>query len=199
MASLSLLDKFLIAIYKGVNKFIPWHKLPRFLGEFNLLAFRLELQNKNLYDTYPDAGFQGTKATCPMTDSRYLVARNSDGLFNALDEPMMGCTNMRFGRNIPRIDAIKPSDEEMLTPSPRLVSTQLLARTTFKPATIVNLLAAAWIQFQVHDWFFHDTVSFFWRNGAWDQGMTRGYSMMLEAQMISRFLFLRVISGHLGT
>ena len=25
----------------------------------------------------------------------------------------------------------------------------------FKPATIVNLLAAAWIQFQVHDWFGH--------------------------------------------
>ena len=28
-------------------------------------------------------------------------------------------------------------------------------RTTFQPAEIVNVLAAAWIQFQVHDWFAH--------------------------------------------
>lgn len=42
-----------------------------------------------------------------------------------------------------------------MTPSPRLVSEELLVREEFKPATIVNLLAAAWIQFQVHDWFMH--------------------------------------------
>ena len=45
-----------------------------------------------------------------------------------------------------------------MTPNPRLVSVKLLARgdpQNFKPATIVNLLAAAWIQFQVHDWAQH--------------------------------------------
>lgn len=40
-------------------------------------------------------------------------------------------------------------------PNPRLISERLLARDKFKPATIVNLLAAAWIQFQVHDWAQH--------------------------------------------
>ena len=35
------------------------------------------------------------------------------------------------------------------------MSQRLLARTEFKPATTLNLLAAAWIQFQVHDWFDH--------------------------------------------
>ena len=30
-----------------------------------------------------------------------------------------------------------------------------MTRTKFQPATILNVLAAAWIQFQVHDWFVH--------------------------------------------
>jgi hypothetical protein len=50
----------------------------------------------------------------------------------------------------------KPSEEEIMTPNPRLISEELLKRDTFKPATSLNLLAAAWIQFQVHDWFQHE-------------------------------------------
>lgn len=141
-----------------MNALIPWHKLPTFLGVANLLAYRVELEAKNLYDVYPNASYQGTQATCPMKDSRYVTARNSDGWFNDLKQPMMGCVGMRFGRNVSRDHTTKPTDEELLTPSPRLVSEKLLARTEFKPATIVNLLAAAWIQFQVHDWVFHEQV-----------------------------------------
>jgi Animal haem peroxidase len=43
----------------------------------------------------------------------------------------------------------------MLDPSPREVSTHLLDRDTFKPATTLNVLAACWLQFQNHDWFSH--------------------------------------------
>jgi hypothetical protein len=164
MATLSISDRALIAFFKVVNKVVAWHKLPRYIGVFNLLAFRLELQAKNLYDVYPDAGYQGTAATCPMKDSRYVTARNSDGVFNSLEEPSMGCAGMRFGRNVPRENTKKPTDEELMTPSPRLVSDVLLKRTGFKPATIVNLLAAAWIQFQIHDWFFHEQVCFHKQN-----------------------------------
>lgn len=156
---LSLTDRVIIKIFKGVNKVIAWHKLPRYIGVFNLLAYRLELDNDNLHDTYPDGTFQGTKATCPMKDKTYLTTRNSDGLFNELDLPKMGCSGQRFGRNVTRDHTTKPTDEEILTPNPRLVSEQLLQRTKFKPATIVNLLAAAWIQFQVHDWANHESVS----------------------------------------
>lgn len=48
-----------------------------------------------------------------------------------------------------------------MTPNPRLVSKAFMARTheEFKPATTLNLLAAAWIQFQVHDWMMHPFVS----------------------------------------
>ena len=33
----------------------------------------------------------------------------------------------------------------------------MLLRTDFKPATTLNILAAAWLQFQTRDWFHHDT------------------------------------------
>ena len=42
-----------------------------------------------------------------------------------------------------------------MTPNPREVSTQLLNRDEFKPATTLNVLAACWIQFENHDWFSH--------------------------------------------
>jgi len=36
-----------------------------------------------------------------------------------------------------------------------VVSRELLTRDEFQPATTLNLLAGAWIQFEVHDWFSH--------------------------------------------
>jgi hypothetical protein len=66
----------------------------------------------------------------------------------------MGSAGMRFGRNVPLSEAF-PDAATLLSPSPRRVSLELLTRTTFQPATILNVLAAAWIQFMVHDWFVH--------------------------------------------
>ncbi|KAF4435923.1 hypothetical protein F53441_13380 [Fusarium austroafricanum] len=156
--SLSTIFKPLyISFWKIVNSFIHWHKLPTWLGVFNLLALRYELREKNLHDTSPDADFQGTEARCPMTDSKFIASRDSDGLYNDLKQPKMGCAGMRFGRNVPRKHTKPPTQEELLTPNPRVISERILARPEgqFKPAEIVNLLAAAWIQFQVHDWAQH--------------------------------------------
>jgi hypothetical protein len=158
-------ERTLIRAFKGVNKFISWDKLPRYIGIFNLLAFRLELRAKNLYDVYPSVAWQGTPQTVPMPPNHEWVrAMNPEGKFNDLQEPLMGCAGMRFGRNVPRKDTAAPSEEELLSPNPRLVSDRLMRRAAdggFKPATIVNLLAAAWVQFQVHDWFFHYQVCVF--------------------------------------
>ena len=66
---------------------------------------------------------------------------------------------MRFGRNVPLGETF-PDTANLLNPNPRTVSRELLTRTAFQPAEIVNVLAAAWIQFQVHDWFMH-------KKGAW--------------------------------
>jgi hypothetical protein len=154
---LSLFQRFLVWLFKGVNRTTPWHRLPKWLGLLNLIALRDELRAKNLHDAYPSESFQGTPATCPMHDLRFLKARNSDGKFNDLQEPLMGCTGMRLGRNVPREFTNAPTPEALMTPNPRLISAKLMARKEgeFKPATILNLLAAAWIQFQVHDWFGH--------------------------------------------
>src|SRR5260370_544501 len=40
-------------------------------------------------------------------------------------------------------------------PNPRTVSRELLTRDHFIPATTLNLHAAAWLQFMVHDWLSH--------------------------------------------
>jgi hypothetical protein len=160
MAQPSFVDRVTVAFFKGVNKLVPWHKLPSLLGVFNLLALRIELRAKNLYDVYPSAESQGTEAADPMPNPQCLIARNSDGKFNSLEQPLIGCADMRFGRNVPRQFTVAPTAEELMTPNPRIISERLLARQSgkFKPATIVNLLAAAWIQFQVHDWASHYEV-----------------------------------------
>jgi len=147
----SLPKKTLIYVFKGINKLIPWHKLPSYIGVLNLAAYRYELRQHNLHDVYPAPSYQGTLNSPPMP-SDFAHTRNSDGLFNDVNQPKMGCIGMRLGRNVPREWTTKPSVDEMMTPNPRVVSQVLLKRDEFKPATILNLLAAAWIQFQVHDW-----------------------------------------------
>ncbi|KAE9581705.1 hypothetical protein CGMCC3_g2264 [Colletotrichum fructicola] len=169
-----LFKRLYIAFWKIVNFFVHWHKLPKWLSVFNLLALRFELRDQNLYDTYPSDGrdHQGNPKTCPLEDTKYISSRHSDGKFNDLSGPKMGCRGMRFGRNVPRKHTTAPSHKELLTPNPRLISEKILARPDngFKPATIVNLLAAAWIQFQVHDWaqHFNDTAN------SWDVPLAKG-------------------------
>jgi len=65
----------------------------------------------------------------------------------------MGSLGSRFGRNVPLEYTVRETDP--LAPNPRLVSRELLTRKEFIPATTLNLLAGAWIQFEVHDWFSH--------------------------------------------
>lgn len=158
---LSLSNRLLLWVFNGINKLVAWHRLPTWLGVLNLLAFRNELRAQNLHDVYPSPAYQGTPKDEPLADSRYLTVRDSDGKFNSLEQPRMGCSGMRLGRNVPRRYTEAPTEEELLSPNPRVISERLLARPPgeFKPATIVNLLAAAWIQFQVHDWFAHESSS----------------------------------------
>ncbi|KAM0351684.1 hypothetical protein ACHAPU_002694 [Fusarium lateritium] len=160
MTLVSVLKYLYIHLWKGVNFFIDWHKLPTWFAVFNLLALRYELREENLHDTSPSTDFQGTEAKCPMKDSKFITSRDSNGHFNDLKQPKMGCAGIRFGRNVPRKYTKPPTEKELLTPNPRIISEKILARPEgqFKPAEIVNLLAAAWIQFQVHDWAQHSLV-----------------------------------------
>lgn len=152
---LSIGKRVLIATFTALNRVVPWHRFPKWLGLLNLVALRDQLRAHNLIDTYPSPDAYGDAARCPMDHSRYLAVRHSDGKFNDLARPLMGCAGMRFGRNIPRDLTKAPTTDELLTPNPRVISERLLQRREFKPATSLNLLAAAWIQFMVHDWFGH--------------------------------------------
>lgn len=156
-----LLDRISLTFFKFVNKFIPWYNLPGLVGALNLSAIRTELRGYNLHDGYVSAEIQGNVLDEPLKDDRYLNARHSDGKYNSLEKPLMGCTGMRFGRNFQRKYCQKPTEQELMTPNPRLVSERFMGRKAeeFKPATTLNLLAAAWIQFQTHDWFNHENVS----------------------------------------
>jgi hypothetical protein len=66
----------------------------------------------------------------------------------------MGSAGAHFGRNVPPEET---QPYKVLEPNPRRVSLELLTREEFQPATTLNVLAAAWLQFQVHDWFSHGT------------------------------------------
>lgn len=154
----SLLERIGIAIFHFINKYIAWFNLPTIIGAFNLAFLRVELRGYNLHDGYASADHQGNPEQDILPDNRYLNARHSDGKFNSLEMPKMGCTGIRFGRNFSREKCRKPTEEELWTPNPRLISERFMARQEgdFKPATTLNLLAAAWIQFQTHDWFNHE-------------------------------------------
>lgn len=106
----------------------PWHALPVKLGLLCLIAIRIRLRAHNLYDPAPH------------------------------DDRPVGDATAPFGRNQPLWGTPGAGPEAVADgPSPREVSRRLLARDGgFTPAPFLNLLAAAWLQFQVHDWVIHD-------------------------------------------
>ena len=116
-----------------------------------MIGLRNRLREENLYDTG-----RGPLDKPDVNDHpRYLTARTLDGTFNDLDEPLMGALGSRFGRNVPISMTFREPEDRMLEPNPRTISRELLTRDEFIPATTLNLLAGAWIQFEVHDWFSH--------------------------------------------
>lgn len=147
------LSRLVVAAFRVVNRFVPWYRLPRYVGAMNLYAFREVLREQNLYDTETPASTDGAIGRTP--EPSHLYARTCDGSFNDLSDPGMGCKGARFGRNFPLKDVHPEPEPGLLTPSPHVVSCRLLARKEFVPASTLNLLAGAWIQFQTHDWFDH--------------------------------------------
>jgi hypothetical protein len=132
----------------------PWYQLPRFLAYARLVEIRNELREKNLHDT-EEPPFEKRAVPPPADlDPAIREARTTDGSSNDLQYPRMGAVGCRFGRNVPLQHTV-PDSANLLVPNPRTVSRELMTREQFQPATILNLFAAAWIQFMVHDWFVH--------------------------------------------
>jgi Animal haem peroxidase len=143
-----------------LNRLIPWHRLPKWLGLANLAELRETLRAENLHDTShldesESSGHAAATVEAPPATADVVRLRTADGSYNDLESPRMGMKGMRFGRNVPLDEVENPDEKRLMTPSPRIVSEALLARREFLPAISLNALAAAWIQFMTRDWFNH--------------------------------------------
>ncbi len=143
----------------GLNEFVHrvdrrygWHRLPTPLGVLALTQMRLKLRRENLFATSVSTGLDDALLTGKPSD---LSFRTLDGTWNDVDDPLMGAEGYRFGRNVPIDNTWPETEPRLMTPNPRTISRELLTRESFIPATTLNVLAAAWLQFEVHDWFSH--------------------------------------------
>ncbi|TGB39446.1 peroxidase family protein [Mycolicibacterium peregrinum] len=149
----SLLTRLFLKTTELIDRRIGWDKLPPILGISVLVGVRDALREHNLYDTY-----RGRPPEAPTVEpTAYLTVRTANGSYNDLSVPSMGMANTRFGRNVPPAEGHAETLPELMDPNPRLISTKLLQRREFQPATTLNVLAAAWLQFETRDWFSHGT------------------------------------------
>jgi hypothetical protein len=143
-------EAVIAAIYRLINRWRVWYRLPFPLAVINLLALRVDLRRRNLFDT------ETAPPDLPVPDGFDIRhGRTANGTFNDLSKPWMGMANTRFGRNAPLPQTFGEQPPSLYEPNPRVISRELLARTNFIPATSVNLFLAAWLQFMVHDWLSH--------------------------------------------
>ena len=150
-----LRNKLLGAVARGafwvINHCIPWYRLPLRFAVLNLDVFRHELQDRNLIDTEPPDAPPRARSVPPPIPEDVRIARTANGCYNDLSAPEMGAAGAPFGRNLEADYRLELFDK----PNPLVVSDELLNREEFLPARSLNLIAAAWIQFQVHDWVNH--------------------------------------------
>jgi hypothetical protein len=141
-------SKASVRLWVWLDRRRPWYRWPRFLGLFMLGGLRDRLRERNLFDT-------GAAWPLPLSRHYRLLRRAPDGTRNDLGDVRMGSRRARFGRNVPLAATHPEHASAILDPSPRLISRKLLERREFVEAKTLNLLAAAWIQFEVHDWLSH--------------------------------------------
>src|SRR5262245_38564969 len=146
-----IVGKILFVWFKALNTVVPWHKLPWRSGLLNLTVLREQLRAHNLFDTEMREAPPLADASVPVVPEWVRSERTFNGMYNDLSDPKMGCLNSTFGRTMKPVYQPKSFD----LPDPIRVSEMLMKRDPFIPARSLNVLAAAWIQFQVHDWVNH--------------------------------------------
>jgi Animal haem peroxidase len=150
---MNTLQSWLASLAVAVDRRKRWDRFPTPIALALILGIRAVLRARNLYDQN-DA--ESLPKVDPQPEPRWLVARTVDGAYNDLSSPAMGMAGTRFGRNVPPRHTEPERDPRLMTPNPRRVSTELLARgPDMIPATSLNVIAGAWLQFQTRDWFSH--------------------------------------------
>jgi Animal haem peroxidase len=138
-----------MATAEWLDRRVGWSRLPKPAALLTLMGVRMRLRRDNLFDP---AGLSLPWGPSPRPDEKRSLVRTADGRGNDLTHAAMGSVGALFGRNVP---VTETAPKDVLTPNPRAVSLDLLTRQRFLPATTLNVLAAAWLQFEVHDWFSH--------------------------------------------
>ena len=138
-----------------------WYRRRLTLAILTLAYMRERLNRGNLKNTYPAATLTGFQAPGREPPEGVIHFRTADGSWNNLANPMEGAAGTRFLRNV-EVDAIRPeTGARLMTPNPREISRKLLTRRgAMMEIPFLNLLAAAWIQFENHDWINHGEILF---------------------------------------
>lgn len=141
--------------YRG-KVWTNWYNRWYLVGTYTLGYLRVVLTNNNLKNPYPKGtliGFQPPGQSPPEGVTHY---RTADGSWNNLSDPKEGAAGTRFSRNVAKDASHPETGERLLTPNPRELSREFLTREgEMKVVPFLNLLAAAWINFQNHDWIHH--------------------------------------------
>ncbi len=138
-----------------------WYRRSLTLGILTLAYMRERLNRKNLKSTYPKGALVGFQQPGQIPPKGATHFRMADGSWNNLEDPKEGAAGTRFLRNV-EMEAIRPeTGTRLMTPNPREISLKLLTREgAMKEVPFLNLLAAAWIQFENHDWINHGEMLF---------------------------------------
>ncbi|XP_078158695.1 alpha-dioxygenase PIOX-like [Carex rostrata] len=137
-------DKLGFILVHALDKGNLWHKMPVLIGLLYLRTRRTLLEKYNLLGVGSSHGTQFNPENFPY--------RTGDGKYNDPDNAEAGSQDTFFGRNTNPVD----EKNELMSPDPVVVATKLLARREYKDTgKQFNILAAAWIQFMVHDWIDH--------------------------------------------
>jgi hypothetical protein len=147
--------------YRG-RVWTNWYGRPLALELLTLAYMREQLNANNLKSSYPAGalvGFQSPGQRPPLGVSHF---RTADGSWNNLADPKEGAAGTRFLRNVNPSATCPETSPKLLRPNPREVSLRLLTRPDrddgqpdMKTVQFLNLLAASWIQFMIHDWINH--------------------------------------------
>jgi hypothetical protein len=138
-----------------LDRRVGWDRLWRPLGLGVLIGLRDTMRRDNLVD--PSTEVALNPQPLPPEPPGARTARTADGTYNDLDRPATGRAGSRFGRNVPLSAARRPTDRDVLEPSPREISRALMTRRDGRmiEAEGVNALVSAWLQFMIRDWFSH--------------------------------------------
>lgn len=139
---------------EGQSVFTTWYERDFARAMLMLAHRRQRLNRENLFSAYPPGRRVGFLWDASVRPAWTHWARTADGSWNDANEPMAGAAFTRFGSNTdPAQTAPETEEGTLLSPNPRTVSRRLLTRDKgFRAIPFLNLTAASWIQFMVHDW-----------------------------------------------